>query len=369
MDAAYPLVGTVKLSGGMPLDDAVRREPGAVVDPILLERLSLKVGDCLSIGTIEVPVRATIETEPDKITERLTVGPRVLVSLETLQRSGLIEPGSLVGWRYALKLGNGAGKSDAGLVELPRSRQAGLPEGGFTVRDRRDPSPQVSRTLERLRQFLTLVGLTALLVGGVGIANAVATYIDRRRRVIAAFKSLGATSRTIFGVHLLQVLFFAAIGVVIGVALGLLIPVALTAVFGSSLPIKAEFNLTRAQPAHRRRLRLPGGPAVHAVAARSRRAGAGRRAVPRRGGAGAHPAPAGASWPSRWRPQSPWLGLAIFSSEAPLLALYYCLGVVGVFAVFLGSGIGTDLGSPGACRVRASPSWRSPSAIWARPAG
>ena len=86
----------------------------------------------------------------------------------------------------------------------------------------------MSRTLERLRQFLTLVGLTALLVGGVGIANAVATYIDRRRRVIAAFKSLGATGSTIFGVHLLQVLFFAAIGVVIGMALGLLIPVALT---------------------------------------------------------------------------------------------------------------------------------------------
>ena len=63
------------------------------------------------------------------------------------------------------------------------------------MRDRRDPSPQVSRTLERLRQFLTLVGLTALLVGGVGVANAVATYIDRRRKVIAAFKSLGATSR------------------------------------------------------------------------------------------------------------------------------------------------------------------------------
>ena len=74
------------------------------------------------------------------------------------------------------------------------------------VRDRRDPSPQVSRTLERLRQFLTLVGLTALLVGGVGVANAVATYIDRRRKVIAAFKTLGATGGTILAIHLLQVL-------------------------------------------------------------------------------------------------------------------------------------------------------------------
>ncbi|HEY1245040.1 MAG TPA: ABC transporter permease, partial [Hyphomicrobiaceae bacterium] len=206
VDAAYPLVGTVALAGGMSLADAVRQEPGAAVDPILLERLSLKIGDRLSIGRIEVPIRATIEAEPDKITGRFTVGPRVLVSLETLHRSGLIEPGSLVTWRYALKLVDNAGASEAGLVAFRAAAKQALPEGGFSYRDRRDPAPQVSRTLDRLRQFLTLVGLTALLVGGVGIANAVTTYVDRRRTVIATFKSLGATTGTIFGVHLLQVL-------------------------------------------------------------------------------------------------------------------------------------------------------------------
>jgi putative ABC transport system permease protein len=130
----------------------------------------------------------------------------VFVSLDTLRSTGLIEPGSLVTWRYALKLNGATGQSDRGLVNFTQSAKQALPEGGFTIRDRRDPSPQVSRTLERLRQFLTLVGLTALLVGGVGVANAVATYIDRRRKVIAAFKSLGATSSVIFGVHLVQVL-------------------------------------------------------------------------------------------------------------------------------------------------------------------
>ena len=129
VDAAYPLVGTVKLSGSMPLDDAVRREPGAVVDPILLERLSLKVGDAISIGTIQVPVRATIETEPDKITERLTGGPRVLVSLETLKRAGLVDPGSLVGWRYALKLGTEAE------APMPGSSSLAKPSNGPCPRE------------------------------------------------------------------------------------------------------------------------------------------------------------------------------------------------------------------------------------------
>ena len=339
VDAAYPLVGSVRLTGGVPLDDAVRREPGAIVDAILLERLSLKVGDSISIGTISVPVRATIEAEPDKITERLTVGPRVLVSLETLQRSGLIEPGSLVNWRYALQLGDGAGRNEAGLLKFREAVKQGLPEGGYSLRDRRDPSPQVSRTLERLRQFLTLVGLTALLVGGVGIANAVATYIDRRRRVIATFKSLGATSRTILGVHLLQVMAFAAIGVAIGVALGLLIPVAITGLVGSSMPIQAEFNLTA-------RSLFTAVAYGFLVALLFTLWPLGRAEQVRAGVLFRDEVAPERILPS-WRIVAFTLAaaialalLAVFTSEAPLLAFYYCLGVVGVFAVFLGLGSG-----------------------------
>ena len=339
VDAAYPLVGTVKLTDGVSLDDAIRRQPGAIVDAILLERLSLKVGDNISIGTIQVPVRATIHTEPDKLTERLTVGPRVLVSLETLQRAGLIDPGSLVGWRYALKLGDGAGRSDAALVGFREAIKQALPEGGFTVRDRRDPSPQVSRTLERLRQFLTLVGLTALLVGGVGIANAVATYIDRRRKVIGAFKSLGATSRIIFGVHLLQVLFFASIGVAIGLVLGLLISVGLTGALGASLPIQAEFTLTA-------RSLLTAAAYGFIVALLFTLWPLGRAEQVRAGVLFRDEVA-----PERILPSVRIVALtavaavilatlAIFSSEAPLLAFYYCLGVIGVFAVFLGLGSG-----------------------------
>ena len=187
VDLDYPLVGEVVLSDGLSLTQAVRRDGGAAVDPILLERLGLKVGDKLSIGHLELPIRASIAAEPDRITERLSVGPRVLISLETLRRSGLVDPGSLVSWRYALKLAPGAAAVADQLGAFRSAVKQALPESGFTVRDRRDPSPQVSRTLERLRQFLTLVGLAALLVGGVGVANAVATYLDRRRKVIAAF--------------------------------------------------------------------------------------------------------------------------------------------------------------------------------------
>jgi putative ABC transport system permease protein len=337
VDAAYPLVGSVTLAGGMSLDEAIRHQPGAAIDPILLERLGLKVGDDLSLGKIKVPIRATIAAEPDKLAERLTVGPRVLVSLDTMQRSGLVDPGSLVGWRYALKLDGAGGRSDSGLLAFRERVKQALPEGGFTVRDRRDPSPQVSRTLERLRQFLTLVGLTALLVGGVGVANAVATYIDRRRRVIAAFKSLGATSRTILWTHLLQVLMIAMIGIVVGIGLGFLIPVSLIGLFGDALPIKADLAITPRSVV----TAIAYGLLVSLLFAlwplgRAEQVRAGvlfrDEVAPER------------VWPRRHifaltlGAGLALVGLAVLSSEARLLALYYCLGVVGVFAVFLALG-------------------------------
>jgi putative ABC transport system permease protein len=351
VDAAYPLVGSVALSGGLSLDDAIGRQPGAAVDPILLERLNLKLGDRISLGTAQVPIRATIEAEPDRLTERLTIGPRVLVSLPTLKSTGLIEPGSLVRWRYALKLDGGAGASDAGLIAFRERAKQGLPEGGFTLRDRRDPSPQLSKALERLRQFLTLVGLTALLVGGVGVANAVATYIDRRRKVIAAFRSIGATSRVIFGVHLLQVLLITGIGILLGIALGFLIPVSLMTLLGDALPIQADLTVTPRSiltaiaygllvsllftlwPLGRAELVRAGVLFRDEVAP--------ERILPRWRIIALTLAAAGAL-----------AGFAIFTSEARWLAFYYCLGVVGVFAVFLGLGTAITWGARRLSRPR-----------------
>ena len=243
IDGAYPLVGELKLRTATPgttppTVPAALADNGAAVDEILLERLQLKLGDRVTLGTREVVIRAIVDTEPDKITDRLTFGPRVFVALPTLDGTGLAEPGSLVRWRYALKLN--ATNDNQRLISFRDAAKARFPDAGFTVADRRDPAPQVTKTLERLKQFLTLIGLTSLLVGGVGIANAVATYIDRRRKVIATFKSLGASSRQIFLLHLIQILLISALGVVIGLGLGMLLPAVLNATIGDALPVRAE---------------------------------------------------------------------------------------------------------------------------------
>ena len=166
------------------------------------------------------------------------------------------------------------------LIDAARSA---LPEAGWEIRSRGNASPQLERTINRFTQFLTLVGLAALLVGGVGVANAVKSHIDRRRDVIAAFKALGATGRDVFTIYLTQVIVLAAIGSVIGLAAGAALPFvivgAVRQIAAAAGGPGAALGRTRAvvhlRPAHRARLRT--------VAARpgARRAGGG--AVPRDG--------------------------------------------------------------------------------------
>ena len=242
VDGAYPLVGQVLLEGNGKLGDALAR--GIVVDPMLLERLSLKIGDRLKVGGAEFVIAAALKSEPDGLADRVSYGPRVLLTLAQMQQTGLIQPGALIRWKYAISLKESSDPLEQRLVSFREQVKAELPESGFTITDRRDPSPQVSTTLERLRQFLTLLGLTALVTGGVGVANAVATFIDRRRNVIATMKSLGATGGTVFAVFLVQVLAMALIGVACGLGLGLLIPPVLTQLFGAYLPVVPEFSVS-----------------------------------------------------------------------------------------------------------------------------
>jgi putative ABC transport system permease protein len=240
-DAAYPLVGEATLKDGGSLRQILATPGAAVVDQLLLERLKLKPGDTFRLGGTEARIAAVLEREPDTITDRVTYGPRVFVSLETLLATGLIQPGTLARWRYALKLPT---PDLASLVAFRERVKAELPEAGFTVADRRDPSPQVTRTIERLRQFLTLIGLTALLIGGVGVANAVATFIDRRRKTIATMKSLGAGSRLVFAIFFTQVMLIAGLGILIGLVVGYTVPFVLDALYGQALPIQMAVRIS-----------------------------------------------------------------------------------------------------------------------------
>jgi putative ABC transport system permease protein len=253
VDQRYPMLGQLTLDPVMPLPDllAERQDAagaafGAAVDSTLLARLDLKLGDRLSIGTATFQIRSVVEAEPDKLAGGMGLGPRFLVSEAALRATGLLQPGSLVRWIYRVKLPDNA-STDRAAAALVADTKTALPEAGWEIRSRDNASPQLERTISRFTQFLTLVGLAALLVGGVGVANAVKSHIDRRRDVIATFKALGATGRNVFTIYLTQVILLAGIGSVVGLAAGAALPFVIVGVFGKLLPLPVVPALHPAQ--------------------------------------------------------------------------------------------------------------------------
>ena len=239
VDGAYPMLGELTLKPKMPVADLLAERDGAfgaAADSILLARLDLKIGDRISVGNATFQIRSVVSAEPDKLAGGVGLGPRFLVSEAGLRATELLQPGSLVRWIYRVKLPDNAA-NDRAATALADDARSTLPEAGWEIRSRGNASPQLERTINRFTQFLTLVGLAALLVGGVGVANAVKSHIDRRRDVIAAFKALGATGRDVFTIYLTQVVVLATVGSVIGLVAGAALPFAIVGVFGKLLPL------------------------------------------------------------------------------------------------------------------------------------
>ncbi len=145
---------------------------------------------------------------------------------------------------YQLDLGSSQ-TTEAEIRRVAADMRARFPDAGFEVRTRMNASPQLASQIERFSQFLTLVGLTALLVGGVGVANAVASLVDRKRDDIATLKALGATGGLVFAATLTQVGLLALVGTAIGLVAGAALPSLVVGAFGSVIPIPVS---TTVQP-------------------------------------------------------------------------------------------------------------------------
>ena len=250
VDGRYPLFGRVEArqGAGAPVRLAAalarvggsRGSWGALVDPALAGRLELGPGDSLSIGGVAFEVRGTIEREPDRAGSGGPFGfwPRVLVSLDSLPGSNLVREGSLVYHQYAIRLAEGA-ETDPVRTELDER----FGEAGWGVRSYDAAAPGVQRMVERLGSFLSLVGLTALLVGGVGVSNAVRAWLDTRLGVIATLKCIGATRSIVFSTYLSQLTAIAGLGVLAGLVVGALAPVAAGALLETLLPVPVALGV------------------------------------------------------------------------------------------------------------------------------
>lgn len=240
VDNRYPLYGKLATTPGF--------EPrllendggyfGAIVAPYFLRRLRLKIGDAIEIGRATFIVRGVIKNEPDLLSETFLLGQRLFIAREAMPQTGLVAPGSLLRYVYKIAIGN---IDDAALENLADGMQNRSAETGWRITTRINASPLLRENVANFVEFLALIGLACLMIGGLGIYNGVATYLARKKREIAIFKALGATSNFITLLFIVQIMIFAFIGIIVGLSGAIALPILVAHSLSNYLPIAHVF--------------------------------------------------------------------------------------------------------------------------------
>ena len=251
VEPQYPLYGTLRLEPQGDLVDLLRRQTrrcpdrtcfGVVVQESLLIRMGLTVGDPLRIGQGLFIITGLVRTEPDRMANAFSLGPRVLMSREGLQTAELIKVGSRIRERYLLKLPPTLAPEPL-LYEL-RGR---LAPDSARVSSYRDAQPQLKQSLEQLTRYLGLIGLTALFVGGLGVATSVHAFVREKLNTIAILKTVGADSPTIIRTYGVQAMILGLVGSLVGLMIGVLLhqglPWMIAALMASDLPDQLGFAM------------------------------------------------------------------------------------------------------------------------------
>jgi putative ABC transport system permease protein len=237
VDPAWPLVGQAATAPPQTIANALAERDGhygLLADPLVLDRLGLKPGDLARLGSATFRVSGALTGEPDRVATPSIFGPRVLVAQGALAETGLIAPGTMA--RYAVR----AVAPPPTNYLLPSLARAAFADTGWRIRDPSQAAPEVSRFLDQTSLFLTLVGLTSLLVGGIGIANGVGAGLDARGRTIATLRCLGASPGLVLAVCLIQVMSLAVVGIALGLGIGAAVPIGLAALPEGWLPVPAS---------------------------------------------------------------------------------------------------------------------------------
>ena len=232
IDENWPLYGVLTLADG--------REAGAPsageawLAQGALDRLDIGVGDSFKVGTVELTAAGVIDNEPDRLSEGFQLGPTVIVREEVPEAAGLLAPGSL----YESKVRVAFDNTSQDPSDVAEALEEQFPESGLDTRTRDRASPGADRFVRQMSDFLTLVGLAALVIAGIGIGGGVASYLDARRNSIATLKVLGAGSGDIVRIYALQIGAAALVGTVAGLLVGVAVTPVLAVALEGLLPVE-----------------------------------------------------------------------------------------------------------------------------------
>ncbi|MDQ3064439.1 MAG: ABC transporter permease [Acidobacteriota bacterium] len=211
IEPPFPLVGKFTLSGGELFDFKLLENGGAVIAPVLLEKLNVKVGDKIRVGEIDFEIRATFDEEPGG-TNGFRLGSRVFIEKKAFEEAGITRTGGRIRRRILYRTSDNP-------TELVKALRESLKGTTLSVQSYRETQENLNEQFERTENYLSLTGLLILVLGGVGVWNVARVFVEQKRKSIAVLKCLGASGTRIITVYLLQILTLGLIGSLFGVLL------------------------------------------------------------------------------------------------------------------------------------------------------
>ena len=233
-DDAYPLYGKVELNPADSLPSALARRNGVwgvAIDAALAQRMQLQVGETVTIGEIDLMVRALVTRQPDRSLRANWRGAPVLIAEQALQASGLVQPGSRVGYRYRVRTDQTPSVWRAAFIES-------FPELSVEVDTFNERSERIAEVLGQIGSGLMLIGFSALFIGGLGVFNSVQSFLQHKLASLATLRALGLRDGRLAGMVLIQIVLLALMASVAGVFLGVAMAVAGASITAEQLPVR-----------------------------------------------------------------------------------------------------------------------------------
>ncbi|HTG84885.1 MAG TPA: FtsX-like permease family protein, partial [Gemmatimonadales bacterium] len=228
----YPLYGTVRTTPADRWKSLTSDGKIALVDPSFLTGLQASIGDTLSLGEAWFVVAGTVDNFPGDVGIQSAFGPRVFIPSRYLAETSLLSFGARAEYEWYLRF-----PDSTKVGALAKAWRTRVNQRQLSLRTASDNEENLRSSLDQLGRYLSLIALIALLLGGIGVGSAVQVFLQQKREGIAVLRCLGATSRQLFAVYLLQAIIMGLIGSAVGVGLGLLLQQVLPHVFGEFLPL------------------------------------------------------------------------------------------------------------------------------------
>src|ERR1700730_15961914 len=213
VQSTFPLYGTLGLEGGQTYSHGLLEHHGVLVRPELLTTFGVQVGDQIVIGQSTFTIRGVVTSEPGRGVGQFNLGPRVLVDYDDMGSTGLLGLGSRARFEMLVKV------PEERIQPLVRDLRRAFRQDFINTRSYRTTEDQVGRDFDRAENYLSLVGLIIVILGGIAVSSVTRVFIQQKIRSIAVLKCIGARSMQIMAVYVLQVLLLGLAGSLLGVAL------------------------------------------------------------------------------------------------------------------------------------------------------